>query len=386
MFSTARLFKIKNPQDLEEKMRMEIRIMQMLHTKLEGMDLISQLEARMEAGVNPSVPFLSYQEGRSYSSGEPNMDIFDEKELVLEGFRDWVDDSSYRKRNFTNFFDRNSLASIAYLFDTTFGEMDFPELPLFFKHGSSDYASMPARKIFALHKGPMFILRHLLGKGLDISLSYEPMDEKTCKVTKWDSEDDSENAETTQSIGVNKVTWSVVFTGGKHPRCAPLDSYAAYALSKDTLIGRAYEKLKEVEPKIEGQAFCWPKLLHPFWMRPLFTQAMVRYCEEGNDMTPEMMAYESDAREKAQLQDPGEAPTGTETKPCPYPQCGGVLGRRGFCRTCSKKPAGFLSFCATVGIPHDISHYYAGEDHIYAGINCEFCHYMSRWTLSKNHD
>jgi hypothetical protein len=378
MLNTASLFKIKNQKELEERMRMEIRIMQMLHERLEGMDLISQLAAKMEAGETPSVPFLTYQEGRRYSSGEPNMDIFEEKELVLERFRDWVDDSPYRKRNFTGYFDQNSLNSIAYLFDTTFGEMDFPELPLFFKHGSSDYASMPARKIFALHKGPMFILRHLLGKGLDISLSYEPIDEKTCRMTKWESDDDSE---ITQSIGVNKVIWSVVFTGRNHPRCAPLDSYAAYALSKDTLIGRAYEQLKKVEPKIEGLAFTWPKLLTPFWMRPLFTPAMVSYCEEGNDMTAEMMAYESDAREKAELQDPGEA-TG-ETTPCAYEQCGGVLGKGGFCRTCSKKPAGILSFCPMEGTPHNITHYYAGEDNIYAGINCDFCHYMSRWSLCK---
>ena len=376
MFNTTSLFKIKNQKALEERLRMEIRITQMLHERLDGMDLISQLAAQMEASETPSVPFLSYQEGRRYSTGEPNMDIFKEKEVVMEGFRDWVDDSPYRIRDFTGYFDQNSLGSIAYLFDTTFGEMDFPELPLFFKHGPSDYASMPARKIFSPYKGPMFILRHLLGKGLDISVSYESMDKKTCMRTNWQSDEDM-----TQCISVIKTTWSVVFTGRNHPRCAPLESYTAYALCKDSLVGRAYDQFKNIEPKIEGLAFTWPRLLHPFWMRPLFTPEMVRYCEEGNDMTPEMMAYESDAREKAGLQDPGEA-TG-ETKPCPYEQCGGVLGKGGFCRICSKKPAGILSFCPMEGTPHDITHYYAGEDNIYAGINCDFCHYMSRWSLCK---
>lgn len=378
MFNTARLFKINEQKEREHKMRMDIRIMQMLHQKLEGMDLIPQLAAKMEAGEKASVPFLSYQQGQSSSIGEPYTDIFGEKERPLPHFQTWVEDSPLRKRENYKSFGQNSLGSIAYLFDTTLEELDFPEMPLFFKHCPLDnYASTPLRKVFQTNRGAMFYLRHLLGTGLDVSCSYELLDSKACDYFNGQSEEPVE-----QKISIFKTTWSIIFTGRKYPNCQPLPTEPPAGFAKDSIISHAYRQLHLVEPKDEGLLFCWPRLLHPFWMRPRLTPEMVRYCEEGNDLTPQMLRYERDEKEVAELQDPGEAATGTETEPCPY-DCGGVLGKRGFCRTCSKKPAGFLSYCQVEGDAHPITHYYAGEGHIYAGIDCEGCGAWSRWTLSN---
>jgi superfamily II DNA/RNA helicase len=80
-------------------------------------DLISQLEEKMKAGEQPSVPFLTYQRGSAFTEGEENLDILGEKVLVFEEFRTWLEDSPHRLRQHRGDLDSNNIHSIAYLFD-----------------------------------------------------------------------------------------------------------------------------------------------------------------------------------------------------------------------------------------------------------------------------
>ena len=117
MFNSSSLFKLKEKKETEDNFRLSLRIMHMLHAKLEKMDVLKQLEEKMKAGEQPSVPFLTYQRGSAFTEGEENLDILGEKVLVFEEFRTWLEDSPHRLRQHRGDLDSNNIHSIAYLFD-----------------------------------------------------------------------------------------------------------------------------------------------------------------------------------------------------------------------------------------------------------------------------
>jgi len=269
MFNTSRLFKLKEKKETEDNFRLSLRIMQMLHARLEKMDVVKQLEEKMKAGENPSVPFLSYQRGSAWSEGEENLDILGEKVLIFEEFKVWVEDSPYRLREYRGYLEENNIHSIAYLFDTVLGEIDFPELPLLYKHGNHDCASIPARKLFNKQGGALRMLEVILGNGLQLKQSIESyVDSKTISRT-WTDEFGEESVQS-QTISVSKVTWSIEFTGRP---TRPWTLHPGSGLDPTSTIARALAQLNEVK---QGQAFSWPTLLEPYWMNPHITVEMLK--------------------------------------------------------------------------------------------------------------
>ena len=268
MFNTSSLFKLKEKKEAENRFRLSLRIMQMLHARLEKMDVVKQLEEKMKVGEHPSVPFLSYQRGSAWSEGDENLDILGEKVLAFEEFRVWLEDSPHRLREHHGYLEENNIHSIAYLFDTVLGEIDFPELPLLYKHGNHECASIPARKLFSKGGGALPMLETILGDGLQLKQSYQEIDSKACHRT-WTDEFGEETIES-QNISVTRVTWSIEFTGKK---TRPWMLHPSYGIDPESTIARALAQLNEVK---QGIAFSWPSLLEPYWMNPHITVEMLK--------------------------------------------------------------------------------------------------------------
>ena len=374
MFNTASLFKLKEKKETEESYRQSLRIMQMLHARLEKLDVVKQLEEKMKAGERPLVPFLSYQRGSAWSDGEENLDLFGQKVLAFEEFRTWLEDSPHRMREHKGYLESNNIHSIAYLFDTVLAHMDFPELPFLYKHGNYECSSAPARKLFTMG-GALVMLGAILGNGLQLKEAHDVIDSKTIR-RKW-LDDYGEETVQSQTISVSRVTWSIEFTG----RPARLWTLSpASGLDPESTIARALAQLNEVKPKMKGFAFCWPRLLHPYWMNPHMSVEIVKDMEEGKQLT-EAQSYEMTlTREKEELVDPGEDEG--ETQLCQNPDCadeGCVVGKGGFCRTCSKK---FLEVrskdvCPKSGQPH-VAYHVLSKKGVYGAIDCTECHFYSR--------
>jgi hypothetical protein len=300
MFNTASLFKLKEKKDSEDFYRQNLRIMQMLHARIEQMDVVKQLEDKMKAGEQPSVPFLSYQRASAWSDGEENLDPFGEKVLVFEEFSTWLEESPHRLREHNGYLEGNNLHSISYLFDTVLGDMDFPELSLLYKHGNYKCESIPARKLFTKNGGALLMLQAILGKGLQVKESYQTLDNKTISRT-WLNDYGDENVQS-QVISVAQITWSIEFTG----RCArPWTLHPGSGLDSGSTIARALAQLNEVKPKIEGSAFVWPPLLTPFWMNPHMSVEIVKEMEQGKELTEAQNNSIQLAQEK-ELLEPGE--------------------------------------------------------------------------------
>jgi hypothetical protein len=376
MFNTSSLFKLKQKKETEDLFRQNLRIMQMLHAKLEKMDVVKQLEEKMKAGEHPSVPFLSYQRGSAFSEGEENLDILGEKVLIFEEFKVWVEDSPHRLRHHRGYLEENNIHSIAYLFDTVLGDMDFPELPLFYKHGTYECASIPARKLFNKGGGALPLLEAILGNGLQVKQTYENLDNKTIS-RRW-LDDYGEESFQSQQISVSKVTWSIEFTGRP---TRPWKLHPGSGLHPESTIARALAQLNEVKPKMEGFAFAWPRLLHPYWMNPHMSVEIVKDMEEGKELTEAQGHEITLTREKEDLvrpephEGPGLAPL------CSDQDCaaeGGVMGAGGFCRMCSKKFHEVRQDpCPKNGQLHEVYHVLSKKG-IYAAIDCRDCHFHSR--------
>ena len=377
MFNTASLFKLKEQIEIELRYRLSLRIMQMLHARLETLDVVNQMETKMAAGEHPIVPFLSYQRGSAWSDGEANLDYFGEKTLVFEEFRAWLEDSPYRLREHEGYLEGNNIHSISYLFDTVLGEMDFPELPLLYKHGSHECASAPARKLFTKGGGALVMLEAILGKGLQLKETREPIDSKTISRTWTDSY--GEESEQSQTISISRVTWSIEFTGRPERLWV---SPPASVIHPECLIARALAQLNEVKPTIEG-SFVWPRLLTPFWKNPDMSVAIVKHMEMGNHLTQEQAHEVTLAREQRDLVDPGEDEEEDESQLCHDLACGGVLGRGGFCRSCSKK---FYEVrqdvCPNTGELHVVYDVLSTKG-TYAAIDCADCHFHSRGAIRR---
>jgi len=280
MFNTSSLFKLKEKKDAEDRLRLNLRIMQMVHAKLDKLDVVAQLEEKMKAGERPSVPFLSYQRGFAYFEGEENMDYIEKKARAFEEFRSWLEESPHRLREHEGYLEDNSLYSIAYLFDTVLGDMDFPQLPLLYKHGSYEYASIPARKLFNKGGGALVMLEAILGNGLQVKESYERLEDKTINRT-W-TDDYGEETLQSQTISIAKVTWNIEFTGKK---TRPWTLHPASGIDPESTIARALAQLNDIKPT-DGP-FHWPRLLAPCWMHHYMTVEMLKDMEEGNELTDE---------------------------------------------------------------------------------------------------
>ena len=280
MFNTSALFKLKEKKETEDRYRQSLRIMQMLHARLEKMDVVKQLEEKMKAGERPFVPFLSYQRGSAWSEGDENLDWCGQKVLVFEEFRIWLEDSPHRLREHEGYLESNNIHSISYLFDTVLGEIDFPKLPLLYKHSNYECASIPARKLFAKNSGALVMLEAILGNGLRVKERTEQIDSKTISRT-W-TDDYGEETVQSQTISVSRVTWGIEFTGKNARPWAPVP---AFVLDPASSIARALAQLAEVKPKVEGCAFTWPRLLEPCWMHPYMTAEILKDMEEGKELT-----------------------------------------------------------------------------------------------------
>ena len=164
--NTSKLFAMKQADDrLNERLAeihcideddhwLNLWLAQLFYRKLQG-GLIKELEKQMEAGVaEPSVEFLSY-DSCFCSMSDPEW-----SPKAMDGFLDWALASPHRKRDGLAY----SLPSVAYLLETSLGDLDEPELPLLLKH--SPCAGITATKLFSLSHGCLPILQHLLGKGL----------------------------------------------------------------------------------------------------------------------------------------------------------------------------------------------------------------------------
>jgi hypothetical protein len=377
MFNTSSLFKLKEKKETEDNFRLNLRIMQMLHAKLEKMDVVKQLEEKMKAGEHPSVPFLSYQHGCAWSDGDENMDILGEKVLVFEEFRVWLEDSPHRLRQHRGDLDSNNIYSIAYLFDTVLGDMDFPELPLLYNHDNSRCQGIPVRKLFNKHGGALRMLEVILGNGLQLKQSIQPyVDSKTIS-RKW-LDDYGEESIQSQTISVSKVTWSIEFTGRP---TRPWTLHPGSGLHPESTIARALAQLNEVNPKMEGFAFAWPRLLHPYWMNPHMSVEIVKDMEEGKELTEAQSHEITLTREKEDLVRP-EPHEGPGLAPLCHDQVcaadGGILGAGGFCRMCSKK---FYEVrddpCPETNQRHEVYHVLSKKG-TYAAIDCRGCHFHSR--------
>jgi hypothetical protein len=373
MFNTASLFKLKDKKETEDLLRQNLRIMQMLHAKLEKIDVLKQLEEKMKTGEHPSVPFLSYQRGSAWSDGEENLDYFGEKVLVFEEFRTWLEDSPHRLREHNGYLEDNHIHSIAYLFDTTLDEMDFPEMPLFYKHGDWRSHSTPARKLFSKGGGALPMLEGIMGKGLKLKHSSQEIDSKTIS-RRW-TDDYGEETVQSQTITVSKVTWSIEFTGRPtrpwtlHPGCG---------IDPESTIARALGQLSEIK---EGVAFAWPRLLYPFWMNPHMSVEIVKDMEQGKELTQAQSHEIMLASEERDLIQPEETED-EETSLCHDLACGGVLGAGGFCRTCSRKYHEVRDDpCPMNGQLHVVFHVLSKVG-TYAAMDCHHCHFYSRSSVS----
>lgn len=378
MFNTSALFKLKEMKETEERLRLNLRIMHMLHARLEKLDVVKQLEEKMKAGERPSVPFLSYQRGSAWSDGDENLDLFGKKVLVFEEFRPWLHDSPHRMREHGGYLEDNNIHSIAYLFDTVLADMDFPELPLLYKHGRYDCGLAPARKLFTKGGGALVMLEAILGNGLQVKETREHIDSKTIS-RKW-LDDYGEETIQSQTISVSRVTWSIEFTGRPARPWAPVP---ATQLDPASSIARALAQLNEVTPKMKGFAFCWPRLLTPYWKNPDMSIAIVKHMEEGKDLTDAQSREMTLAREERERIDPGEAEAEEgRISFCHNSECRGVLGAGGFCRTCSKKFISEDGRCAMEDVPHNMYHVLS-KNGTYGAIDCQCCGYMLRWSVPK---
>ena len=282
MFNTASLYKLKDQQDEEYGFRRTLRLMQMLRKKVTSMNILPRLEALMEADKEPSLPFLTYTIGTASlgDDGNPrNADIDPE-------LSEWVMQSPHRLRDTHT----TSLASAAYLFDTTLEMMDLPELDLFFFHGKEEDRTIPARKLFHT-EGAIPMIRSMLGDGLTMNRRYTLLDAKTCI------------QENEQTIKVFQVTWDIVFTGNpSYPWAMPPN--VLY-----TSLGNAYVQLSQMHPTDP-----WPCFLFPHWMNPSLSVEVVKQLEQG-------------------------------LLPCTF-DCGASLDADSYCTGCSKKHVGYIE-CST---------------------------------------
>jgi hypothetical protein len=132
---------------------------------------------------------------------------------------------------------------------------------------------------------------------------------------------------------------------------------------------------------MDGFAFTWPRLLHPYWMNPHMSVEIVKDMEEGKQLT-DAQCYEIRlTREKEDLVKP-EPHEGPGLAPfCHDLDCaagGGVLGAGGFCRTCSRKFHEVRQDpCPKSGQPHVVYHVLSKKG-TYVAIDCRDCHFHSR--------
>jgi len=278
MFNTASLYKLKEELDEVYQYRRTLRLMQILRKKVTSMNIVPRLEALMEAGKEPSLPFLTYTTGTASlgDDGDPrNADIDPE-------LSEWVEQSPHRLRDTHT----TSLASAAYLFDTTLEMMDLPELDLFFLHGREEDRRIPVRKLFHT-EGAIPMVRSMLGDGLTMNRRYTLLDAKTCI------------QENEQTIQVFEVTWDIVFTG------KPTTPWAMPHNVLYTSIGNAYIQLSQMHPTDP-----WPPLLFPHWMNSSLSVEVVKQLERG-------------------------------LNPCTF-DCGCSLDDDNYCTGCSKKHVGYI--------------------------------------------
>jgi len=306
MFNTASLYKLKKQQDEVYQYRRTLRLMQMLRKKVTSMNIVPRLEALMEAGKEPSLPFLTYTIGsaRLGDDGDPRIGEID------PDLHEWVMKSPHRLRDTQT----SSLASAAYLFDTTLEMMDLPELDLFFLHGREEDRTIPARKLFT-SEGAIPMVRSMLGDGLTINARYTLLDANTCI-------QDNE-----QTIQVFEVTWDIVFTG------KPTTPWAMPRNVLYTSLGNAYMQLSQMHPTDP-----WPPLLFPHWMNPSLSVEVVKQLESG-------------------------------LNPCTF-DCGASLDGDSYCTGCSKKHVGYID-CVEGNPRHPI--YFVKESPMNAQWDCSCC-------------
>lgn len=331
---------------------LNLHLAQLFYRKLER-GLIKGLEKQMEAGVaEPSVQFLSY-DSSFCSMSDPEW-----SPKAMDGFLDWALSSPHLKRDTLAY----SLPSVAYLLETTLGDLDEPELPLLLRYNPC--AGISATKLFSLSHGCLPILQHLLGKGLVVrAIPGKLIDQKRIEV-----------GESFQEICVGRWGFEVAFTGEKKSWVPPKLTGVVYD---------AYQELLKL-PDDSGQIH-WPALIEPCWADPHMTPEMVEYRQYGIAFTDKMAYDLQKARDLAERCDPG--PGVAETCKASMGEasegCEGVIGEGGFCRTCSKKFIGIDYDLSPCGKRHKTFAIYTeskGEPRIYQETRCDDCLYCVRET------
>ena len=345
MFNTSTLFARKAQSDAEKSARFDLRVMQMLYKKVCHIDVVEQLEEDITA----KIPFLEYQ-----STGFTcDPDEWASDELLAK-----VEQSPLLKRHITYARVKN----LAYAMETTLGELELPFIDMLIKRGADP--NTPARKIFTARTGAMPMLKHLLGEGLDIVLDKEIL----------------QTIEGGSSIVVGINRWSIVFTGRqKLPLTIPL------GINPQSSIGQAFTELISLPPWIPGVVHLGGRYLSPFWMREEMSDAMVAWCEQGNEVTSGMMDEMNEFILRTEVCDPGPwEGDAVHALWCNLEGCDGEIGKGGFCRQCSDKCVE-LRECPMGGPPHKVLNklrFLYGSQTILGSLKCSTCNTKSSWVVS----
>jgi len=346
MFNTSSLFARKAQSDAEKRARFDLRVMQILYTKVSHIDVVQQLEEDITA----KIPLVEYQT----TSFTCDPDEWASEELLAH-----VEQSPLLKRHITYARVKN----LAYAMETTLGQLALPFIDMLIKRGADP--DMPARKLFSARAGALPMLSHLLGEGLELVMDKEILQT-------------IEGGNTSIVVGTNR--WSIVFTGRqKLPFTLPP------SISPQSNIGQAYAELISLPPFIPGLIHMTGRYLTPFWLREEMSDSMVAWCEQGNEATPTMHEEMDEARRRIGAFDPGPwQGDAAHALWCNLDGCGGEIGREGFCRQCSDKCIGFLE-CPMGGAPHKVINelrFLRGTEMILGSLKCSACMTSCGWLVS----